>query len=471
MNTQTFLTQTPILARQLSLLLQKADEATLEQAPRNSDRPDDATDGVTDTHATNAAGDSDGDTAPVPLPRKYPAEILNDTLARIIWSQLTEPGDAIAGILIKHLGSEAALDTVLPYIHEIRHNSITPQASAPTVLNQLLFQQLEAHWVSHKQITAALARWEPRYDPLKIIKTIQFAIAKQLKLLTPTSKYWPKQVEILEIHKPYLLWVRGNPSSLAGRKIAIVGARAASNYGERVTAEIVASLTGTNTAVVSGGAFGIDATAHRAALHKGIKTIAVLAGGVDRNYPIAHTELFNKIIENGGCVISELLPGSIPTRWRFLQRNRVIAALADATVVTEAGIRSGSLNTAGHTCQIGRSLGAVPGQITAASSVGCHKLIREYDAKLITSGQDIKELLGLGQDTTEPTGETGQRETSINVRVLDALPKRGYKTVAEVAAAAGLSYQDTRQALAELLLSGKATKAEYVNDTKWRLAQ
>ena len=187
MNTQTFLTQTPILARQLSLLLQKADEATLEQAPRNSDRPDDATDGVTDTHATNAARDSDGDTAPVPLPRKYPAEILNDTLARIIWSQLTEPGDAIAGILIKHLGAEAALDTVLPYIHEIRHNSSTPQGSAPTVLNQLLSRQLVDR-VSHKQITAALARWEPRYDPLKIIKTIQFAIAKQLKLLTPTSR-------------------------------------------------------------------------------------------------------------------------------------------------------------------------------------------------------------------------------------------------------------------------------------------
>lgn len=116
--------------------------------------------------------------------------------------------------------------------------------------------------------------------------------------------------------------------------------------------------------MVSGAAFGIDGAAHRAALLAGGTTIAVLAGGVDRPYPRAHTHMLDRIAATG-AVISEVPCGSEPTKWRFLQRNRVIAALGDATVVVEAGHRSGALNTAGHAAAMSRPLGAVPGPVTS----------------------------------------------------------------------------------------------------------
>lgn len=150
-------------------------------------------------------------------------------------------------------------------------------------------------------------------------------------------------------------------------------------------------LTDHGWTIVSGAAYGIDGMAHRAALACDGNTVAVLAGGVDRFYPTGHDELLGRIAE-AGVIVSELPVGSAPTKWRFLQRNRIIAAIAQKTFMVEAGHRSGSLNTAGHALAIGRPVGAVPGPVTSVASAGRHRLIREHGATLITTAEEVNEL-------------------------------------------------------------------------------
>ena len=208
-------------------------------------------------------------------------------------------------------------------------------------------------------------------------------------------------------HAPLALWLRGDAAALSGAGVAIVGARASSSYGEHVATELASELAGEGWTIVSGGAYGIDGTAHRAALRAGGITVAVLAGGIDRAYPAGHAQLFDRIAASG-ALVSEVACGGAPTRWRFLERNRIIGALADATVVVEAGWRSGSLNTAGHAAALGRPLGAVPGPVTSAASAGCHRLLREYDARCVTSAADVRELLG-GAAAPAPTGSARAR--------------------------------------------------------------
>ena len=162
--------------------------------------------------------------------------------------------------------------------------------------------------------------------------------------------------------------------------------------------ELSADLAGHGVSVVSGAAYGIDGAAHRAALTAGGTTIALLAGGADRPYPAGHGELIERIAASG-AVVSEAPCGTTPTKWRFLQRNRLIAALSDATVVVEAGWRSGSLNTAAHAAALSRPLGAVPGPVTSAASAGCHRLLREFDARCVTNSADALELLGAAPQT------------------------------------------------------------------------
>ena len=189
------------------------------------------------------------------------------------------------------------------------------------------------------------------------------------------------------------MWVRGRPDALAWSvpTIALVGARAATGYGEHVAMEASAGLVDRGFAIVSGGAYGIDGMAHRAALASDGTTIAFLAGGIDRFYPLGHESLLSRIAQTG-AVVSELPCGAAPTKWRFLQRNRLIAAASQATVVLEAGIRSGSLNTAGHAAALGRPLGAVPGPVTSPASAGCHRLLREFDAVCVVDADQMAEL-------------------------------------------------------------------------------
>ncbi len=241
-----------------------------------------------------------------------------------------------------------------------------------------------------------------------------------------------------------------HPTQYRG-EVAIVGARAATGYGEHIAGEFAAELAGRKIAVVSGAAYGIDGAAHRAALAAGGLTVALVAGGVDRPYPAGHTELLRRIAATG-LVVSEAPCGAAPTKWRFLARNRLIAALGGATVVVEAGWRSGSLNTAAHAAGLGRPLGAVPGPVTNGSSAGCHRILREMDARCVTTSAEVCELLGL--DVGEPT--TPGERTDDTTRVVDALSSRAWRTVDDLARRSGMAPVDVSARLGLLALEGRA---------------
>lgn len=363
--------------------------------------------------------------------------------ARGVWSRLVEPGDAVAGEILASVGATRALELVLD----------------DGVDDQFLQQLLEdAAGMRHResefrQISESLSKWRQRLN--SATSTADFTTGARLgmQLMTPESPSWPQRLADLGNHAPIALWLRGDSALLTARSVAVVGSRAATSYGEHVTAELVTGLARAGATIISGGAYGIDAVAHRAALNAGGDTIAVLAGGVDRMYPSAHESLFTRIRETG-LLCAELPPGSSPTKWRFLQRNRLIAALAEATIVCEAGHRSGSLNTAGHAAQLARPIGAVPGPVTSAASAGCHRLLREYCAVCITSANDVVDLLG-GLTPATRRNESSARavgETDLHRRVIDALSVRSPREVEAIAVSAGLTGDEVYLALLELEL-------------------
>jgi len=268
----------------------------------------------------------------------------------------------------------------------------------------------------------SLARWAARLADVRPERDLERAHAAGARFVIPGDAEWPEQVDVLaeagQLSRrggvPFGLWVRG-PAQLrevTQRSVALVGARACSSYGEHVAAELAAGLADNGVTVVSGGAYGIDAAAHRGALAGSGVTVAILACGVDVSYPRGNTALFSRIAEEG-LLVSELPPGCSPTRLRFLARNRLIAAIALGTVVAEAAVRSGALNSAGWAEQCGRVVLAVPGPITSRMSEGAHLLVRERNAVLATSVADILEAMSpLGQQLTpyphvpndQPTG-------------------------------------------------------------------
>jgi DNA processing protein len=205
---------------------------------------------------------------------------------------------------------------------------------------------------------------------------------------------------MLGVARPYALWLRGEADLryCCLQSVSIVGARAASAYGQHVGTELAAALAARGWTVVSGAAYGVDACAHQGALAADGVTIAVLACGVDHAYPPGHYDLLASIAAQG-VLVSEWPPGRTPNRLRFLTRNRVIGALTRGTVVVEAGLRSGALNTARHARDLHRPVMAVPGPVTSEVSAGCHKMIREWGAVCVTSAHDVLELLA-------PLGET-----------------------------------------------------------------
>ena len=284
-----------------------------------------------------------------------------DALARVILSCVVEPGDSDAGKLVATIG---AADTV--------------RAIFDTDDDRTTVQLRE--------------RARPRFSVGSIEQALRTAARFGVTLVTPEHPHWPTRMNDLGDHAPVALWVRGNSEILTDEKTtAIVGARAATGYGEHITMEIAAGLVDRGHTIASGAAYGIDGMAHRAALASGGRTIAYLAGGVDRFYPAGHDALLMRIVE-AGAVVSELPCGAPPTKWRFLQRNRLIAANSAAVLVTEAGWRSGSLNTASHAVTLGRPVGAVPGPVTSAASAGTHRLIREHGAILVSNTDEAAEL-------------------------------------------------------------------------------
>lgn len=233
--------------------------------------------------------------------------------------------------------------------------------------------------------------------------------APQPRLIAPSSVEWPDQFDDLP-EPPTQLWLAGTGhlAELASRAVTLVGSRAATAYGEHVSADFSHALAASGLSIVAGGGYGIEAAAHRAALAARGATIAVLACGLDRLYPTAHTGLFEHVIASGGLLVSEYEPGTNPTRTRFAARNRLLAALAPVTVVIEAARRSGAIQVATHAKNLHRSVLAVPGPITSATSTGCHTLLREHRATLATSAQDV--LAHLPQPAPPGTNPTNTEQ-------------------------------------------------------------
>ncbi|GAA3210195.1 DNA-processing protein DprA [Microbacterium terregens] len=363
--------------------------------------------------------------------------------ARHTWSCLAEPGDGVAGRIVAALGPEEALAAV-------------SAEKAPLAA-------LRAAGITATQWQQARDRWRPRLLAQPVRSALESARHSGLSMLVPEHRQWPAALTDLGDHAPFLLWVRGDLGVLTGLtpSAALVGARAATSYGEHMAMELSADLVGRGVAIVSGAAYGIDGAAHRAALSAGGRTVALLAGGADRSYPRGHSDLIRQIAESG-AVLSEVPCGSAPTKWRFLQRNRLIAALADATVVVEAGWRSGSLNTAAHAAALGRPLGAVPGPVTSAASAGCHRILREFDGRCITNADEVIELLGGPHPTLFDlaSSASGDEHTDDLTRIADAMSFRAWRETTEIARRSGLAPAEVAALLGLLSLEGTVVRGE-----------
>ena len=275
------------------------------------------------------------------------------------------------------------------------------------------------------------------------------------RFLVPGDPQWPAGVDDLGPRRPVGLWVSGplDPAVVTRRSVAVVGARASTGYGDHVAGEISAHLAEQGWCIVSGAAYGIDGAAHRAALAVGGGTVAVLACGIDTAYPRGHEDLLRRIRQEG-LVVSELPPGSTPSRARFLERNRLIAALATGTVVVEAALRSGTARTATEAEGLLRPVMAVPGPVTSAMSAGCHELIRGAKASLVTDAADVLDLVGpLG---LAPQGRRRGADVLRDVlervtqQVLEAVPARNPRDVDQIASLAGVDVPTVRRQLGVL---------------------
>ncbi|WP_082514896.1 DNA-processing protein DprA [Yonghaparkia sp. Root332] len=379
----------------------------------------------------------------------------DEVLARALWSVIVEPGDGAAGVLIGAVGAVEAARLLL--------ESPAPATIAAATDGELAGAAAER----------ALGRWLPRRRQSDLVRALESAARVRARLVIPDDAEWPIALDDLGECAPIALWARGEAGLLSRQGVALVGARAATGYGEHIAMELAAGAVRQGATVVSGGAYGIDGMAHRAALASSGDTIAVLAGGVDRLYPAGHEALLTRIAEQG-VVVSEAPCGTAPTRWRFLQRNRSIAALAGATVVVEAGLRSGALSTARHALGLGRPVGVVPGPVTSASSAGCHAMLREGPVVCITGVAEQMELLhgGLGLGLGHGAGghvagdadgapRAAPDPDGMVTRVLDALRPRRAQTVDELARAVGESSARIRSVLGVLALEDRvAAKAD-----------
>jgi DNA processing protein len=366
--------------------------------------------------------------------------------ARVVLSRVGEPGDP-------------------------RLTGLVEELDASTVLGSLREQGAAGRL--GEDLAARLAQVDPALE-------LERAARQGIRFVTPGDSEWPVQVADLA-HAPALherggvpigLWAKGagRLDEMTAAAVAVVGSRSATTYGTAVAGDIAAVLGGAGHTVVSGAAFGIDNAAHRGALAVDGPTVAVLACGVDRAYPVAHRRLLDYIAEVG-VVVSEAAPGCAPTRVRFLARNRLIAALAQGVVVVEAAIRSGALNTANWAAGLSRTLMGVPGPVTSAPSAGVHQLIRTRGALLVTDGHEVLEVVApAGSHTLEPVQEAARPRdllTPEQRQVLDAVPVRNGAVLAKIAHTAGLAPPRVDDALAALLSGGFVEHAR----GRWRLAR
>jgi len=390
-----------------------------------------------------------------------PVESQEQLLAAAYLSRVAEPASVPLWMFVQHYGYRAAAAAV-------RAGDVPAEVAACTEARR----------------TAA----DPEAD-------LAAAERNGIRLLTPADSDWPhfafaalqatgqrrvaqwqagvrSRPQRGELIPPLALWVRGSaPLATVGlRSVAVVGSRAATPYGEHIASEFSFGLSQREVVVVSGGAYGIDAAAHRGALAAGGSSVLVSAGGLDRPYPSGHRHLYDRTAEQG-LLVSERPPGSAPHRQRFLSRNRLIAALGAATLVVEAAHRSGALNSAGYARDLGRPVLAVPGPVTSAMSSGCHRLIqREEDpARLVTSVAEVLSYCGSAEladdDDLASTGPGSSQRAydSLDLvarSVLDGFPGRGRSvTEAELSRLSGQPISQVIAALPVLQGAGLITAA------------
>jgi DNA processing protein len=370
-----------------------------------------------------------------------------DRLARIALACLVEPGNRELGTLVRRIGASEALARV-------RDGGVSARLRDAALLR--------------------LSRDGGRVEPRRLAEDALARAARLgARIVTPADGEWPVQLDDLvrvsrngangaldaDTDPPLCLWVRGAPplDEAFARAVAVVGARASTSYGNHVATELGYGLADRGWTVVSGGAFGIDAAAHRAAMAAGGLTVAVLACGVDRPYPVGHSSLFERIVEEG-LLLSEWPPGAAPHRHRFLIRNRVIAAATRGTVVVEAAARSGARQTLGRARRLGRATMAVPGPVTSALSVGCHEELRRLGTRLVTTVAEILEEVGRIGDDLAPrplaTQRPHDRLDPLARQILDAVLPSRPRTAEQVAAAAGVTAQEARRTLPLLVSAG-----------------
>jgi DNA processing protein len=355
-----------------------------------------------------------------------------ERLARVALSRLTEPGDPRIASLVAELGAV-----------RLRALLSDPAQSRPEA----------------RDVASRLQEVDPAAD-------LERASRLGLRYVVPGDDEWPVQMddlmraELLD-HRggpPLGLWVKG-PARLdqLGTSVAVVGARSATTYGTEVAVGIASGLVRAGHPVVSGAAFGIDQAAHRGALGVDGANIAVLACGADRYYPTAHRDLIEHLGQTS-AVVAEVPPGCAPTRGRFLSRNRLIAALTCATVVVEAAVRSGALNTASWATRLNRHLMGVPGPVTSAQSQGVHELIRTGAATLVTYADEVLEVVGeAGTHLATPPRAVSRRRDRLpprDARVLDAVPFARAAPVDSIASTAGMALLDVQSALRRLSRDG-----------------
>lgn len=288
------------------------------------------------------------------------------------------------------------------------------------------------------------------------------------RLITPDDDEWPAwrflgfdgpgMTAGVDTCPPIALWALGTRpvATITERSVSIVGTRASSPYGDHVTAEISADLALDGWTVISGAAFGIDAAAHRAALGVEGTTMAVLACGVDRAYPAGHSRLLRQIAASG-LVLSEYAPGTTPAKHRFLARNRLVAALGSAVVVVEAGWRSGARNTAAWAAKLGRPVLAVPGPVTSPTSTGCHRMIRDGEAVLVSSSHDVVAEAGALGSPEEPRPDLFRETDALSdtaLLIYDALPATGSVSSRELSEHSGVPLNKVRASLPVLEMDG-----------------
>ncbi|MCW2539062.1 MAG: DNA-protecting protein DprA [Frankiales bacterium] len=418
-----------------------------------------------------------------------------ELMAAAYLSRVAEPGSIALWQLVSVLGYEQAAEAV-------RTGDVSDAVRAATEARRTSANPAEdldaAERNGIKLLTVNSERW-PHFAFVGLAQAAERAAQARLAArlagrVRSGSSIHGGGHQIGPLVPPIALWTRGpaDPAALGVASVAIVGSRAATSYGEHIAAEWAYSLGQRDISIISGGAYGIDAAAHRGALAAGACTVLVSAGGLDRPYPSGNRLLYQQIAESG-LLVSERPPGSAPHRQRFLSRNRLIAALGTCTLLVEAASRSGALNTVRYARGLGRVVLAVPGPVTSAMSVGCHEQLArdENPAVLARSPADVAGYCGsLGASASDDVGAAsgvpgsagtfeaglsgaglseagalgpGSRALDSRRRdelddlargVLDGFPGRGSVTEAELSRISGRPIQQVIAALPALLDSG-----------------